>query len=103
MAKPGAVDIVLTQRWLAVKHRLAEYEGAIYIFRSGPILEGHFLIGWSPDTASGQTRRRHTLLATSLRRHRHIAVVSPAVSRHYVIKRRRCCTAVPALLATGFT
>lgn len=47
----GIVDVAFTQRTLAVKHRLAEYENDIYVFRSDPA--SHFVIGWSPDTSSG--------------------------------------------------
>lgn len=39
-----------------VMHRLAEYKGAIYIFRSDPA--DHFLIGRFLCIASGQIRRR---------------------------------------------
>lgn len=86
-----------------VMHRLAEYKGAIYIFRSDPA--DHFLIGRFLCIASGQIRRRrihtytHTLLATSLLRH----VASPHVSCRYVISPLCRCGTVPALSTTGFT
>lgn len=49
---------------ILVMHRLAEYKGAIYIFRSDPA--DHFLIGRFLCAASGQIRRRriHTYIHT---------------------------------------
>lgn len=49
-----------------VMHRLAEYKGAIYIFRSDPA--DHFLIGRFLCIASGQIRRRRIFTYT----HTHI-------------------------------